>query len=317
MNKWYFSVCATLFTLGVAGTAQAQQAAEQSSGTKIIIIEEKIDAQGNKSVTRVEREGNFTDEEINQIIAEENGGVKIEATGAGHTEKGYLGVMIENATGGVRITEVVEGSPAQAAGLKTGDVIVAIGDAEVSNMESLVGAVSAQKPGQTVQVHYLRDGASATVQATLAGREAPVISDAFGWDEHISKKKEHESDMKQHGADMKQHDADMKRHDMMMKEHDTKLKAEKAMSKSKPRFGVSIDEAEGAGVVVTHVYEGSLAEEAGIQEGDVITTFNGVKVNTANELIEAVKGAPADKKVKVAYTRDGKKEKEKVVFERS
>jgi S1-C subfamily serine protease len=128
-----------------------------------------------------------------------------------------------------------------------------------------------------------------------------MVLDAFEWDEHIRDRKEHESEMKEHEKEMK--------------EHEVKRKAEK--EKNKPRFGVSIEEAEGDGVVVTKVYEGSLAKQAGLQEGDVITTFNGVEVNTADELIEAVKIAPADDKVKVIFLRDGKKMKEKVEFERT
>ncbi len=308
MNKWYFSFVSAVLLCSIAGHLDAQEATEQSSGTKIIIIEERIDAQGNKTVTRVEREGDFTDEEINQIISEENGGVKIETIKTGHTDKGYLGVMIADANGGVRITEVVEGSPAQAAGLKAGDVVMAIGNSEVANMEALVSVVSSHKPGEVIQVHYVRDGASATLTATLALREEAIISDAFEWDEHVK-------DMKQHEMDMQKHEEDMMLHEKMMKEHEGKFKTEK--ENSKPRFGVNIDDAEGAGVVVTNVYEGSLAERAGLQEGDVITSFNGVEVNSANELIEAVQAAPADDKVKVNFLRDGKKMKEKVVFEKT
>ncbi|HLF65964.1 MAG TPA: PDZ domain-containing protein [Saprospiraceae bacterium] len=316
MNKCYFAFGTALLLCCVTGALQAQQPSPSSSGTKIIIIEEKVDRAGNKTVTKTTREGNFTDEEIEKIIEEEsqneNAGNNIEFATPGaenHEPKGYLGVMIEDAEGGVRITEVVQGSPAETAGLKTSDVIMAIDNAEVANMESLVNAISSHKPGDAVRVHYRRDGSSATVSATLSEREEPISSDVFEWDEHIQ-------DMKKHEEEMKQHEKDMQLHEKMMKEHEAKLKAVK--EKDKPRFGVSIDDVEeGPGVLVTKVYEGSLAEKTGLQKGDIITSFNGIEVNSPDELIEAVKAVPVDDKVKVNFVRDGKKMKEKVTFERT
>lgn len=307
MNKWYFAFGSALL-LSAAGVLQAQETVPQS-GTKIIIIEEKVDRAGNKTVTKTIREGNFTDAEIDAIIAEETKNGNTAQVATPQDERGYLGVMIENAEGGVRVTEVVEGSPAAAAGLKAGDVIMAVDQSETANMESLVSAVSNHKPGETVQVHYLRDGASATASAVLAVREEPVISDAFKWDEHIQGMKEHEKEMQKH-------DEAMQKHDEMMKEHEAKMKAEH--KKAKPRFGVTIDNTEDAsGVLVTSVYEGSIADEIGIQEGDVITSFNGIEVHSTGEFIEAVRTAPAEEKVKVLFTRDGKKQKEKLTFERT
>jgi S1-C subfamily serine protease len=107
----------------------------------------------------------------------------------------------------------------------------------------------------------------------------------------------------------------MERHHAEMKER-VEQQVEKEISRdSKPRFGVYLDEVEaGPGVLVTWVSDDSVAAGAGVQKGDVITSFNGTAVNSSSDLIQAVKSAPTDKKVKVELIRQGKKIKEKVVF---
>ena len=60
------------------------------------------------------------------------------------------------------------------------------------------------------------------------------------------------------------------------------------------------------GVYVASVVEGGAAAKAGIREGDVIMTIEGVKVNDSATLMEQIgKRRPGDK-VKVVYRRDGK-----------
>lgn len=298
---------------------KAQEAPAESQDTKIIIIEEKVDRWGNKTVTKTVKDGNFTDAEIEKIIEAES-----VVTAEEPKKKGYLGVMIENAEAGVRITEVLEDSPAASAGLQAGDVITSIGETPVTGMEGLVQAVSTHAPGEAVTVSYLRDGTAATTTATLSERSEPAVSDVFGWDEDVRERRQlereemlrhREHEMKEKEEMHRQHKMDMQKHEEMMRKHEMEM--EKHLEKEKkPRFGVYLDEVEaGPGVRVTRVSEGSIAAAAGVQEGDVITSFNKQEVNSADDLIEAVQNAPADKKVKVELIRAGKKVKEKVVFE--
>jgi len=296
----------------------------QPTDTKIIIIEEKVDKDGNKTVKTIVKEGNFSDEEIARIVQEES---RLDQGMTG--KRGYLGVMIENGEAGVRVTEIIGDSPAAKAGLQVGDQITAVSGTTVTSIEGLVNAVSGHTPGEVVEISYLRLGASNTTSATLTERpKDPMVEEGvFEWDEHIEKQRMHGEEMERDHVQMERHREEMERSDEQgMRQHEElqeqiesevqrHLEMTKDRSDNKPRFGVYLDEVEaGPGVRVTRVTEGSVAEAAGLLKGDVITTFNKVSVNSADDLIKAVKSAPADKKVKVEFIRQGKKIKEKVLF---
>ena len=68
-----------------------------------------------------------------------------------------LGVMIENADGGVRIVEVVDGSVAADSDLRAGDVIVRAAGFETLTASDLVEVVQRQAPGTWLPLDVLRD----------------------------------------------------------------------------------------------------------------------------------------------------------------
>ena len=71
---------------------------------------------------------------------------------------------------GLRLSGVVPGSPAEAAGLREGDVVVELGGAAVTDLETYTSALYARQPGETVDIVVLRRGARETVRVTLARR---------------------------------------------------------------------------------------------------------------------------------------------------
>ncbi len=84
----------------------------------------------------------------------------------------YLGVVPKNSTdpAGAEVTEVASSSPAERAGLETGDVITAIDAGTVRNSSQLVQRVRAHESGDKVSVTYTRNGTSKTVSVTLGTR---------------------------------------------------------------------------------------------------------------------------------------------------
>jgi len=71
--------------------------------------------------------------------------------------------------GGVRLTGVQAGGPAEAAGLKIGDVVMKVEDDPVEEPSDLVALVRKYAPGSVVSVEYVRGGGgSQRVSVTLA-----------------------------------------------------------------------------------------------------------------------------------------------------
>jgi serine protease DegQ len=79
-----------------------------------------------------------------------------------------LGIDAES---GVLVVEVTPGTPAAAAGLRAGDVIVALDGDDVATVEDLLGRLREREPGDRVGIDYLRDGNRSRADATLAERE--------------------------------------------------------------------------------------------------------------------------------------------------
>jgi len=76
----------------------------------------------------------------------------------------------ENPAPGVRLSGVRPGSPADRAGFRPGDVIVRFAGVTVRTLDDLTFALRKQRPGDVVEVVYVRDGAEHAVQATLESR---------------------------------------------------------------------------------------------------------------------------------------------------
>jgi S1-C subfamily serine protease len=90
-------------------------------------------------------------------------------------EHAYLGVSTQAAAaGGATIGEVIDGGPAGKAGLRQGDRIVRIGDADVREPEDVSTAVNARKPGDKVEIVVVRDGDRRTLNVTLGAQPRRV-----------------------------------------------------------------------------------------------------------------------------------------------
>jgi membrane-associated protease RseP (regulator of RpoE activity) len=85
----------------------------------------------------------------------------------------YLGTipdMSPREGSGLRLTGVREGSPAERAGLRAGDVVVAFGDAEVTDIYTYTYALREHEVGDVVRIVVEREGRRVAVQAVLGER---------------------------------------------------------------------------------------------------------------------------------------------------
>jgi membrane-associated protease RseP (regulator of RpoE activity) len=101
-----------------------------------------------------------------------NGGGQGGGNGGGQqtNRRVLLGVSAETATGdvkGARITTVVPDSPAQQAGIQTGDIVTKVDDTDITTAADLVDAVSSHKSGDEVTLVVSRDGTTKTIKVTL------------------------------------------------------------------------------------------------------------------------------------------------------
>lgn len=98
--------------------------------------------------------------------------LRSQAAGEERTE-GFLGVSIDARTDGGAgsiITTVQPDSPAQAAGILEGDVVLAVDGEPVNGQAGLVAAIRDRSPGDTIEIDLVRDGERLTVSATLVAR---------------------------------------------------------------------------------------------------------------------------------------------------
>ncbi len=108
----------------------------------------------------------------------------------GVVKRGYLGVAIQpvsqdiaesiglKTAAGAIVDQVTPGTPAAEAGLKSGDVITKVDGQPVKDAADLTIRIGSFKPGDKVQLTYLRDGADKTVDVTLGALKNDKVAAA-------------------------------------------------------------------------------------------------------------------------------------------
>ncbi len=106
----------------------------------------------------------------------------------GRAQRGWLGVWLANVTEreakrqgldavrGVRIDSVFSGSPAERAGIRSGDIILKFNGREVNNASQLSVLVSTVRSGDQVDVELVRNGARQTVRTAIGDRDSYLAS---------------------------------------------------------------------------------------------------------------------------------------------
>ncbi|TGU74395.1 DegQ family serine endoprotease [Geomonas terrae] len=179
---------------------------------------------------------------------------------SGKVTRGWLGVSVQQVTqdlaqsfgmegeAGALVAEVIKDSPAEKAGVKGGDIILEYDGHHIKEMSELPRRVAATAVGRTVKLVVLRDGKQVPLQVTIEKLKDGEEEDAAVSGDRLGLKV----------ADLSAERAQQLR-----------LQGEK-------------------GVLVTDVDADSLAERAGIAEGDVIREINGVKVTSVKDYSKAI-----------------------------
>ncbi len=208
----------------------------------------------------------------------------------GKVRRGYLGVYIQDVTPvtakgvkldkprGVFVTSVIKGGAADKAGIKEGDVILAVNGKEVNRTNELQAKIGMMNPGDKVKLTIWRDGKKMTITATLQaqGNETGSVTSET---KKISKK----VDLGMTLLDL----TDEQKKDLEIK----------------------------GGALVTDVRDFSAASQARIVPGDVIIEVEGKKVKSVADFYKKVnKFKPGDViKVKLR-TKQGNEKFDRLVF---
>ncbi len=183
---------------------------------------------------------------------------------------------------GVEITRVEEGSPAEKAGVKPGDVVQEYNGQRVEGMEQFGRMVRETPSGREVKLTISRDGASQTLAATLASRKVRGLPENF----HFEMPEIRMPDIPQIYT--------------TLRTARLGVEAESLSAQLAEYFGVK------EGVLVRSVRENTAAQRAGIKAGDVITKVDGMAVTSPSELSGAVRSASSKKTYAVELTRERK-----------
>jgi serine protease Do len=192
---------------------------------------------------------------------------------AGKVRRGMLGVTIQPVTAdlaaslnlpaarGAMVNSVQSGGPAEKAGIKRGDVIIAFNGITVIDNNSLRNMVASTAPGTQVTLTLLRDGREEKISVTLGELPARTANQEQQGEEQGS------SDTGKYGLSVEPLTPDLAN-----------------------RLGLSSTE---SGVVVNQVDPNGPAAEAGIQQGDVIQEVNRQAVHNVNDFRAALQRSGA------------------------
>lgn len=199
--------------------------------------------------------------------------------------RGWLGVTIQNVNAamakalelkeaeGALVNNVLPGQPADQAGIRAGDVILSINGNKIEDTDHLLRTVGMLSPGSKATVGLWRDGKPVEVILTLAERDAKMAQGGDG-DQGKGGKTANQLGLKVRSVSVE----DMRRYNLENQD----------------------------GLLVTGVAQESLAAEAGIMPGDVITAVDRKKVNSAREMTRLIEaGSKAKGVVMLTITRKG------------
>ncbi len=195
----------------------------------------------------------------------------------GKVVRGWLGVSIQMVTPelapsfglkearGAIVADVVKGSPAEKAGIEQGDVVLAFDGKDVKSSNDLPWIVAETPVGKTVNVKLIRQGKELDVKVTI----------------------------------------------VEMTEQRQALQAGKiknvfgfTVDNVKPEWRRQFDLTAKAGVVVTQVETDSLADDAGIEPGDVIGEVNKKVIKDLNDFKTAMAQVKSNESVVFLLSRD-------------
>ena len=196
----------------------------------------------------------------------------------GRVVRGWLGIAIQDLTpelaagfgvkpgSGVLVSEVMKDSPAEAGGLKSGDIITEFGGAPIKDVTDLQRRVAAVEPGRPSPMTVIRDKAPTALTIKIGEQPGEETVAAVA-----------------------------------PKEEMLGLKVESLTPESAQRFKLTAK----SGLLVTDVAPGSSGEAAGIKPGDAILEVNRQAVSSVEGFKRVIAATKPGDSVPVYLQRGG------------
>ena len=191
----------------------------------------------------------------------------------GKVTRGWLGVVIQNVdkdlansfglkkAGGILVSEVQKDSPASAAGIKRGDVIIELDGTVLDDVSALRNRVALISPDSKVLFLVIRDGREKKIQVTIGSQ--PTDFDKKTINKGVTS-------LKEYGLTMQEL---------------TKELAE--------RFDYEAE----SGLIVSNVEQGSSAAKAGMKPGQLVEEVNKIAVSNLDDLSKALDDSSESDKI--------------------
>ena len=187
----------------------------------------------------------------------------------GKVTRGWLGVAIQdmnedlaqsfgvNRAEGILVAEVTERSPAEKAGLRQGDVLLALDGDRMTDVTELRNRVAMTAPGTKITLRIIREGKRKDIPVTIAEQPAD-----FSRATRVYSKKAHSSLLDNMGL---------------------------TVQELTPELARQFDYEKGQGVLITQIAPNSPADSVGVQAGQLIEEVNRTRVHSLAELKKAVR----------------------------
>lgn len=257
-------------------------------------------------------------------------------------DSAWLGVALEvvegdaakklGIDGGLKVTRVDDGSPAKAAGMETGDVILSAGEDTITTIEQMRTIMEAKRPGDLLSLGVRRaNGRNEPMLITLGSTKDK--NDEFGDDARVKELRDRLRDL----------DAERRKIREQLDERLDELRSGKADKETEPAperqpevkpdvkpethkpdrvevkvtmgasfVNLTLEESSKAGIEggvrVTKVSTGGAAAEAGLQVDDILVFVDGTSMTGTGELRTLLADRKPGDRLEVEIIRNGKRQ---------
>lgn len=199
--------------------------------------------------------------------------------GGGKIQRGFLGIGLQHVDQklaksfgmdtprGALVTQVMKGSPADKAGVKTGDVVISFNGKPINKAQDLPPLVALSEINKDAEIAVLRDGKEMTLKVRIGNLDDADTIASTGSDKGSAWGME--------------------------------LKGLASEERSALNFH------EDGGVLIAKIAPKSAAEESGLRAGDIILAIGGQAVSDAGEVTDILRKVPKNRPVPVLVYRNG------------